>query len=69
MTTTLTATYTVTGGAVLVLDMGDGHTQHCGIPAGLALGDLRYRNPLAFVAISEFQQTGAETGTVTVSAA
>ena len=65
--TTLTVTYEVAGGVNLTLDSGDGHTRSVGL-SGSAAGELLHRDPIAWTAFNQYKATGAETGTVTVSA-
>ena len=64
MTTSLSITYTVNA-ANLVLDTG----KTMGTVTGAALGDLRNRDPIGFVAIQEFNNLGTTSGTITITAA
>ena len=64
MSTTVKIDFTANA-AEVVLDGG----RTVGIPSGQPLADMRRRDPVAWVAIQEFQQNGTTSGTVTVAAA
>ena len=66
MSTSITVSFTA--GVTGVTLTSNGHTRSNGLVAGGPTSDLKHRDPLAWVAMSEFEDNGATSGIITITA-